>query len=132
MACKCMEGKNANRISGLVDTPGMKRPDEPCLFCAEKHLAVAYGLSEESGYESPNRMKLLANLVLAQWHLWRDHRALAGKIRDIRHAVQSWKPLTADLWAGPLAEVQALTHAEAKRLGETDAEGIPEPDASKI
>ncbi len=46
-------------------------------------------LANECGYEVPNRQKIVGELVLAQWHLYRKHYSLAEKLRDIRHLVQS-------------------------------------------
>lgn len=84
MACSCTK-----KLPGAIDAPHLIRPDEPCLFCAEKHLAAAMQLANECGYEAPNRQKIVGELVLAQWHLYRKNYSLAEKLRDIRHLVQS-------------------------------------------
>lgn len=101
-----------------ADTPAMIRPDEPCVFCAEKHFAAAYGLATENGYEVKNRLKLLSQLVLAQWHLWKEHPETAKAIREIRHTVQHHRPVPPEAW-DPIAETLfALTAAAA--AGETE------------
>ena len=84
MACSCIK-----KLPGAIDAPHLIRPDEPCLFCAEKHIAAAMQLANECGYEAPNRQKIVGELVLAQWHLYRKNYSLAEKLRDIRHLVQS-------------------------------------------
>ena len=84
MACSCTK-----KLPGAIDAPHLIRPDEPCLFCAELHLAAAMQLANECGYEAPNRQKIVGELVLAQWHLYRKNYSLAEKLRDIRHLVQS-------------------------------------------
>lgn len=131
MACNCMERRGAAASGQMVDRPGTKRPEEPCVFCAEKHLSTAYALAQEGGYEGKNRLRMIGELVLAQWHLWLDHRAIAVKIRDLRHAVQSWKQPADGLWDAASAEVQALTRAEAGRLAAADAAASPEPAPAK-
>lgn len=84
MTCSCTK-----KLPGAVDAPHLIRPDEPCLFCAEKHISAAMQLANECGYETPNRQKIIGELVLAQWHVYRTHYPLAEKLRDIRHLVQS-------------------------------------------
>ena len=84
MACSCTK-----KLPGAIDAPHLIRPDEPCLFCAEKHLAAAMQLANECGYEAPNRQKIVGELVLAQWQLKKKNYSLAEKLRDIRHLVQS-------------------------------------------
>ncbi len=66
-----------------------KRPEEPCIYCAEKHIAAASALARENGYEAVNRSMMLGELILAQWHLWHLDRPLGERVRDLRHALQS-------------------------------------------
>jgi hypothetical protein len=60
------------------------------VFCAEKHLSTAYALANEIGYENLNRMYIIGELVLSQWHL-KNHKDEAMSIREIRHLVQNRK-----------------------------------------
>ena len=69
-----------------------KRPTEPCYLCAEKHIATAAALARENGYDSANRVMLIGELVLAQWHLWSLDRKLAESVRDLRHQIQLGEP----------------------------------------
>ena len=108
MACGCMKHK------GATDRPRLTRPDEPCVFCGEKHLATAYALAQEGGYEVKNRMRMIGELVLAQWHLWAAHKEVAEKIRDIRHAVQAREATPQERWGPALEAVSALTLAESQ------------------
>ena len=84
MACSCQTKKDA-------DTPldHVIRPDEPCLFCAEKHFSEALCLSRECGYNGENRHFIIGALVLAQWHLFKEHGELAEQIRNLRHYIQN-------------------------------------------
>ena len=92
MSCSC-KNKVVNQT----------RPDEPCLFCAHKHVAAARVLCElEPGYESINRSDAIAQLIPAAWHLQKEHFAQAMQSRDI------WKRIEARQEGGPmLAELQA-------------------------
>ena len=83
MACSCKH--NQRSPDGLE-----KKPRTPCVFCAEKHLSTAYVLANEVGYEDLNRMYIIGELVLAQWHL-KEHREVAMEIRKLRHFVQNRK-----------------------------------------
>ena len=84
MACKCQTMKK-------VDNPAehVIRPDEPCLFCAEKHFTEAFSLHNEGGYSAINRHAVMGALVLAQWHCYKDHKSIAEKLRNIRHYIQN-------------------------------------------
>ena len=82
MACSCQTKKDA-------DTPLDHVIDEPCLFCAEKHFSEALCLSRECGYNGENRHFIIGALVLAQWHLFKEHGELAEQIRNLRHYIQN-------------------------------------------
>lgn len=108
MGCGCgKSGKNSPR----ADAPGIA-PTEPCVFCAEKHLATAYALAQESGYVPLNRARIIGELVASQWHLWRLSLPLAEKIRDVRHLVQRRKESEID-WPPLLSEMNELASREA-------------------
>jgi hypothetical protein len=92
------------------------RPEEPCAFCAEKHLATAYALSRETGYESVNRASVIGELCLCQWHLWVEHLAVASTIREIRHLVQSRKEVGADKWREAIRMMDEITTAEVAAM----------------
>lgn len=111
MACSCTK-----KLPGAIDAPHLIRPDEPCLFCAEKHLAAAMQLANECGYEVPNRQKIVGELVLAQWHLYRKHYSLAEKLRDIRHLVQSREESKiGTAWTEVCFEIDSLVQIENKK-----------------
>jgi hypothetical protein len=63
-------------------------PDEPCDICAEKHFSLAKRLMQELGYEAPNRQDIIGELTAATWHTFKAHRAIAEKMRDLRHKIQ--------------------------------------------
>lgn len=72
MSCSCK--KNV-----VID----KRPDTPCLYCAHKHVAAARALYDlEPGYRGLNRSDAIGQLILAAWHLQKEHFSLAMKARD--------------------------------------------------
>ncbi len=94
-----------------IDGPSTISPTEQCLFCAEKHLSTAYALAMESGYETPNRQRIVGELVSAQWHLFRTDYSLAEIIRAARHAIQMREETKVE-WAPMLAAVSALVETE--------------------
>lgn len=111
MACGC--GKHG-AVAG-IDAPRSIRPGEPCVFCAEKHFSTAYALDGENGYGAVNRMRLIGELVLAQWHLWQQHPDTAAAIRNIRHAIEHHQAVPAEAWMQP-AEALAQLTADAAKL----------------
>lgn len=86
MSCKCQ-----NKTSNSVDIPHIIKPDEPCIFCAEKHLSTAMMLVKELGYISVNRQMIIGELVAFQWHIYQLDFKLAEKGRSIRHLIQNRK-----------------------------------------
>ncbi len=77
MACNC-------RKSAANDPVFTKRPDQPCVFCAHKHIAAAKALYDlESGYRSINKSNAIGQLILAAWHYNLNHHHLAMRCRDI-------------------------------------------------
>lgn len=108
MGCGC--GKHGPVSS---DVPAVTRPDSPCVFCAEKHFATAFALAGENAYEAVNRLRLIGELVLAQWHLWERQPKTARAIRDIRHAVEHHLPVGSDAWEAVALDLDALTAAAA-------------------
>lgn len=90
MTCHCKERTQS-------DTANYHAPQtlaaEPCLYCAEKHLATAAALAREQGYAGVNRGFVIGELVAACWHL-SGHcnpaaRDLSAALRDFRHRIQS-------------------------------------------
>ena len=66
-----------------------KQPDAPCLYCAHKHVAAARALHElEPGYRSINRSDAIGQLILAAWHLQKEHMELAMRCRDCWLAIE--------------------------------------------
>lgn len=86
MACKCQ-----NKTKNEVDIPHIIKPDEPCIFCAEKHLSTAMMLVKEIGYLAVNRQAIIGELVAFQWHIYQLDFKLAEKARNIRHLIQNRK-----------------------------------------
>lgn len=78
MACNCRSGA-VNR---------KKRPDEPCIYCAHKHIATAKQLCCELGYTDINKSDAIGQLILAAWHYDREHHDLALRCRDIWLALE--------------------------------------------
>lgn len=64
-----------------------KKPDEYCLYCAEKHLSTAMQAYNETGYLDNNRQFIIGQLELARKHL-SENDELAQKIRELRHKIQ--------------------------------------------
>ena len=67
-----------------------KKPNEYCLFCAEKHFSTAKQAYYELGYQRTNRQLIIGQLELARKHLSKDEK-LQLKIRDLRHRIQDRK-----------------------------------------
>lgn len=115
MACNCKTRKEFD--SPIEHTI---RPDEHCLFCAEKHFSEAYALQQECGYNGINRHRIIGALVLAQWHLYEKERELAEHIRNLRHVIQNRRDRDAEeLWGNLSEEIGKLIDNEL----DVDADG---------
>ena len=93
MPCICNNGKYDfihGHDPGVIEK-NSTRPIDPCLYCAEKHLATAAAMARESGYEKTNRGYVIGELIAACWHLHglKEAESLSKKIRDFRHEIQS-------------------------------------------
>lgn len=109
-------GKHKEKVAtGAPDVERKTLPSDECILCAEKHLATAYALAVENGYESVNRIAIIGQLCLSQWHCWHADIELAKSIRDIRHLIQQRREAEVD-WTPMLAEMDALASAEAERI----------------
>ena len=104
----------ARTANGLPDIARNVLPTDECVLCAEKHFSTAYALAQESGYGTPNRQRIVGELVLAQWHSWHTDLKLAESIRAIRHLIQQRREAEVE-WAGMLAEIDALATEESKK-----------------
>jgi len=91
-------------------------PSEACIFCAEKHLSTAWRLATERGYGGINRLAIIGELVLAQWHIFETDEALAKSIRAMRHIVQQRRKEKI-IWDAPLRRMNELAAAEAEKIG---------------
>ena len=91
-----------------------KAPEEPCVFCAEKHIGTAKELARENGYEVPNRLAIIGQLVAAGWHLHKENPELAAKVRDIRHLIQ-WRREAEVDWMPVAVEIDRLATEESKK-----------------
>lgn len=60
----------------------------PSVRVGELFVCAAWRLAEECGYEDINRPMIIGNIAAAQWHLYKTHRGIAEKLRDIRHIIQ--------------------------------------------
>jgi len=110
MGCGCRGGVGGKL---MADVPKrMTRPEEACVFCAEKHFSAAWALARENGYYGANLQRLVGELILAQWHLWEKHRALAEKLREIRHGLQHGPRPREEDWERLALEVGAVADAE--------------------
>lgn len=75
MTCKCHKDYN-------------KKPQESCLYCAEKHIATAMQAYNEQGYLNTNRQFIIGELELARKHL-DNYEQIAERIRQFRHDIQN-------------------------------------------
>lgn len=97
--------------------PDMARstlPTDECAFCAEKHLATAYALAQERGYEGVTRQRIVGELCLAQWHCWHMDMALAETIRAARHLIQQRREAEVE-WSPVLEKMDVLANKELER-----------------
>lgn len=120
MTCKC-HGSKPQSASG-----NKTAPVEPCLYCAEKHLATAAVLAREQGYSGVNRGWVVGELEAACLHL-SGHpdpaaRDLSAALRDFRHRIQSRTEDEARTDFSPhLAEIDALIREDMRAKMETEA-----------
>ena len=106
---------NENTSSGVPVDDGVIYPETGCVMCAEKHLSTAYALAGEAGYVTPNRQRIVGEMTASALHLFREHKELAGSIRDARHLIQQRRETEVD-WEPMLAEIDALATAAAEEL----------------
>ena len=90
-------------------------PATGCELCAEKHLSTAFALAGEAGYVAVNRQRIIGELTACALHLYKEHAELAEKVRAMRHLIQQRREAEVD-WMPMLAEIDALTAAEAKKI----------------
>lgn len=108
MACSCQ-----NKTVQKVDIPHIIKPDESCIFCAEKHLSTAMRLVKENGYIKVNRQNIIGELVLFQWHTYENFKSLAEKGRNLRHMIQQRRENEiTDQWENLCIEINSLIEKE--------------------
>lgn len=111
---KPLDAETAKREYAVT---GIMPPEEPCVFCAEKHLSLAHEISErEPGYSGINRQRGIGQLSAAEWHLYKENREICDKVRQLRHAIQHREPVADSRWVELLAEMDALASAEAAKI----------------
>lgn len=107
MTCPCHSAKE-----GVA--PGfLTRPTEQCDACAAKHFATAWALARENGYGGANKMRIIGELVLSQWHIWQKHRDIALVVRDLRHEVGK-NQVDEERWASIAEKFAAMETGDAK------------------
>lgn len=109
------------RGHGLPDRAERILPTDECSLCAAKHLATAFVLAQERGYEAVNRAWIVGELCLAQWHLWYDNLKLASNIREIRHLIQQRRERDVD-WNPVLQEMDEVVKTELEKENNTKQE----------
>lgn len=111
-------GKHKEKVAtGSPDVERKTLPSDECILCAEKHLATAYALSVENGYESVNRAAVIGQLCLCQWHCWHADMELAQSIRDIRHLVQQRREAEI-VWEAALKRMDEIANFTLKKDGD--------------
>ncbi len=87
------------------------RPDEPCIFCAEKHISDANAMANEFGYRPINRQHVIGQLGCAIFHLAEEYPALASEVRAARLEIQKkhWPKVA---WTPLLAHINSLADKE--------------------
>lgn len=109
MGCKCREREWRDVLHAHT------KPNEPCLYCCEKHLSTAWALQRERGYEVVNRQAIIGEMVGAALHLPLDETDLSAKILNARHAIQDSHTKEPDVdWEGLMRDIDGLiSKAEA-------------------
>ena len=111
---KPLDAAAAKREYAVV---GFLPPEEPCVFCAEKHLSLAHEIAErEPGYAGVNRQRVIGQLSAAEWHLYKDNRETCNHVRELRHAIQRRETVDAAQWMDVLAGICELANAAAQKL----------------
>lgn len=82
MSCAC-HGKNGEQVNGTVF------PEDQCVVCAAKHLAMARAAWGEFTYELVNRFWCAGHIRLAVEHLKIDNKEFALKLRDLAVAIEN-------------------------------------------
>lgn len=113
---KPLDAETAKREYAVT---GIMPPEEPCVFCAEKHLSLAHEISErEPGYSGIGRQRAIGQLSAAEWHLYKENREVCGKVRELRHAIQRRETVADSRWVNLLAEIDVLATAAAEKIME--------------
>lgn len=111
---KPLDAETANRDYAVT---GIMPPEEPCAFCAEKHLSLAHEIAmREPGYSGINRQRVIGQLSAAEWHLYKENRETCEKVRELRHDIQHRKPVDESRWVELLTKIGALATAAAEEL----------------
>lgn len=111
---KPLDAETAKRDYAVT---GIIPPEEPCAFCAEKHLSLAHEIAmREPGYSGINRQRVIGQLSAAEWHLYKENRETCEKVRELRHAIQNRKPVDESRWVELLTDIDALATAAAEEL----------------
>ena len=111
---KPLDAETAKREYAVT---GIMPPEEPCVFCAEKHLSLAHEISErEPGYSGIGRQRAIGQLSAAEWHLYKENREICGKVRELRHAIQRREPVADSRWVELLIEINDLANTAANGI----------------
>lgn len=93
MACKCKKREESGSVVS-------KQPDDPCVFCAHKHIAAARQLYDlELGYKHINQSHAIGQMILAAWHWDKEHHHLALRCREIWLKMEQLQDASAELAA---------------------------------
>lgn len=72
-------------------------------------------LASEFGYVPVNRQKIIGELVLFQWHVWKAAYNLAEKARDLRHMIQARNEAKiTSQWTEIIEKLELLIKDESK------------------
>ena len=87
---------------------------EQCLFCAMKHLTVAWTLFNEFGYEDMNLASIDGNLRLCISHMQYTDKAFCLQVRNLAVAVEkrNFDEATNEVFEDLIKQLQAKIYVE--------------------
>lgn len=115
MPCTCTE--RDERETYHSHHPLTKRPNTPCIYCAEKHIDTAAADAREYGYEGANRGYVIGEIRAAEIHLHSIPDAAAQELctalRELRHKIQDRREDPASIDFDPyMAAIDAIIRAD--------------------
>lgn len=114
MACSCQKHTKSDLEVGnrSVNIPHAVRPGESCIFCAEKHVSVAYSIQLAERVRPVTRQIIIGELECARRHTYAEYSSECATITAALRAFVLRDQEATDI----LAEAQKSVTQTAARL----------------